>query len=64
METGRGGFANPASLLRAAAMLLRHIARSELAAKLDDALNAVGDKPREMTAVDYTDKLIACIQGK
>ena len=61
IETGRGAYANPASLLRAAAMLLRHIARADSAAKLDAALDAVGDKPREMTAVEYADKLIAQI---
>ena len=58
IETGRGGYANPASLLRAAAMLLRHIARPELAAKLDAALSAAGEKPREMTAAEYTDRII------
>ena len=59
IETGRGAYANPASLLRAAGMLLRHIARGELATKLDRALDAVGDKPREVTAVDYADQVIA-----
>ncbi len=39
-------------------MLLRHIARTEPAARLDKALDAVGDKPREMTAEAYADKLI------
>ena len=58
IETGRGAFANPASILRAAAMMLRHIARNAQAAKLDQALDAVGDKPREMTADAYADKLI------
>ena len=58
IETGRGAYANPASILRAAAMLLRHIARTGQAAKLDSALDAVGDKPREMTAEAYADKLI------
>lgn len=58
IETGRGAFANPASILRAAAMMLRHIARNAQAAKLDKALDAVGDKPREMTAEAYADKLI------
>ena len=61
IETGRGAYANPASILRAAAMLLRHIARTDQAAKLDSALDAVGDKPREMTAEAYADKLIAAL---
>ena len=59
IETGRGAYANPASLLRAAAMLLRHIARPEKAARLEAALDAAGDKPREMTAEAYADGVIA-----
>ena len=63
IETGRGGFANPASILRAAVMLLRHIARPALAEKLESALDAVGEKPREMTAEAYTDLLIQRMQA-
>ncbi len=61
IETGRGQFANPASLLRAAVMLLRHIFRSDAAQKLEAALDAAGEKPREMTAREYADKIIAAI---
>ena len=61
VETGRAAFANPASLLRAAGMLLRHIARPALAARLDAALDAAGEKPRETTAEAYTDRLIALL---
>ena len=59
IETGRGQFANPASLMRAAAMLLRHIARPAAAGRLERALDQAGDKPREMTAVEYADRIIA-----
>ena len=62
IETGRGAYANPASILRAAAMMLRHIARPVLAAKLDAALDAVGEKPRDMTAEAYTDRIIALVE--
>ena len=61
IETGRGSFANPASILRAAAMLLRHIARADAAARLDHALDAAGDKPREMTAEAYADRVISSL---
>ena len=57
IETGRGDYANPSSLLRAASMLLRHIARTDKAAMLDAALDAVphdGD-----TAQGFADRLIA-----
>ena len=58
IETGRGAYANPASLLRAAAMLLRHIARADQAARLETALDAAGDKPRDVTGDDYVAKVI------
>ena len=61
IETGRGDYANPSSLLRAASMLLRHIARADKAARLDAALDAVphnGD-----TAVAFADRLIEYIEG-
>ena len=40
MEEGLGMYANPASILRAEAMLLRHICRPEAAGKLEMALDA------------------------
>ena len=61
IETGRGDYANPSSLLRAAAMLLRHIARVDKATLLEGALDAVphgGD-----TARGFADRLIAHIEG-
>ena len=62
IETGRGDYANPSSLLRAASMLLRHIARTDKAAILDAALDAVphnGD-----TAGGFVDRLIEDIRGR
>ena len=62
IETGRGEYANPSSLLRAAAMLLRHIARTDKAAVLDAALDAVphgGD-----TAKGFADRLISVIEKR
>ncbi len=38
IERGMGHYANPASIIKAAAMLLRHICRGEAAAKLEDAM--------------------------
>ena len=39
IERGMGNYANPDSILKAAAMLLRHICRGEAAARLDNALD-------------------------
>ncbi len=61
IETGRGDYANPSSLLRAAAMLLRHIARADKAARLEGALDAVPHGSD--TARGFADRLIACIEG-
>ncbi len=44
MEQGWGDYANPASILKAVAMLLRHIARPSLAQKLEDALSTVSSE--------------------
>ena len=56
IETGRGAYANPASLMRAAGMLLRHIGRTELAAKLDAALDATPNDG--LTAAAFTDAVL------
>ena len=61
IETGRGHLANPASLMRAAVMLLNHIHRGEAAARLEKALDAVGTKPADMPATEYTDRIIAAL---
>ena len=59
---GLGAYANPASILKASAMLLRHICRTEAAVKLEKAMAAC---PLEVkcdgdgvTAAQYTDALI------
>ena len=61
MEQGFGDYANPASILKAVAMLLRHIARPTLAARLEAAL-AIADRDTVMTGdpggntcAEYTD---------
>ncbi len=38
IERGMGHYANPASIIKAAAMLLRHVCRPEAAAKLEEAM--------------------------
>ena len=38
IEEGLGDYANPASILKALAMLLRHICRTDAAEKLENAL--------------------------
>ena len=40
IERGMGQYANPASILRAAAMLLRHICRGEAAQRLENAMDS------------------------
>lgn len=44
IEMGRGDYANPASVLKACAMLLRHIAKVEEAEKLEKALAICNEK--------------------
>ena len=62
MEEGLGAYANPASILKAGAMLLRHICRSEEAARLENAMSqcavVVTGTAEGATAQDYTDALI------
>ena len=67
IEDGTYRYANPTSLLRALAMLLRHIGRGYLATRLDSALDSLSstDSPVKMTgAADgatteaFTDALI------
>ena len=43
IERGQGHYANPASMIKASAMLLRHICRTEAAAKLEKAMDACAD---------------------
>jgi len=62
IEEGLGDYANPASILRAEAMLLRHICRPEAAARLEKALagcetSVTGDRTGA-TCAAYADKLM------
>jgi len=65
IETGRGDYANPASILRAAEMMLRHIALPEKADRLAAAVRAcpltiTGDK-NGATCREYADAVIAAL---
>ncbi len=65
IEEGLGDYANPASILKATAMLLRHICRTEAAQKLEEALQkctvtVTGDKSGATSAA-YGDALIDLI---
>ena len=62
MEEGLGDYANPQSILKALAMLLRHICRTALAQKLETALeqcpcNVTGTADGQ-TCQDYTAQLL------
>ena len=65
IETGRGAYANPVSLLRAAEMLLRHIARPEKADKLAAAIASCGltitGREDGATCEQLTDRIIELI---
>ncbi|MBQ7328488.1 MAG: isocitrate/isopropylmalate dehydrogenase family protein [Oscillospiraceae bacterium] len=65
MEAGLGEYANPSSILKAAAMLLRHIGRSQAAQKLENALQICSAAPTGKadgpTAKEYTEKLLAML---
>ena len=43
IERGQGHYANPASMIKASAMLLRHICRTEAAERLEKAMDACAD---------------------
>ena len=62
IERGMGDYANPESILKAAAMLLRHICRGEAAARLDKAMDActleVKSDGTAATAAQYADALM------
>ncbi|MEA4964492.1 MAG: isocitrate/isopropylmalate family dehydrogenase [Oscillospiraceae bacterium] len=67
MEEGRGDYANPASTIKASAMLLRHICLGEAADRLERALETCTAEPAlhitgnrdGATAAAFTDALIA-----
>ena len=62
IERGMGEYANPASIIKAAAMLLRHICRTEAAEKLEKAMDActveVKSDGSAASAAQYTDALL------
>ena len=68
ISEGRGQYANPASIIKAAAMLLRHIGKTEKANKLEDALTECVETEKKVvitghdggaTAEEFTDYLIS-----
>ncbi len=68
IEMGRGEYANPASVLKASAMLLRHIAKVDEAEKLEKAL-AICNETMQMTGrvggntcAEFADAVMAEIQ--
>ena len=61
IERGQGHYANPASMIKAAAMLLRHICRTEAAEKLEKALDACADLvvgPEGITGAEYAEAVM------
>ena len=65
LQEGLGAYANPQSILKAQAMLLRHICRPDAAQRLENALascpvTVTGDKTGA-TCKDYTDALLALL---
>ena len=65
LERGMGDYANPSSIIKAGAMLLRHIGRVEAAQKLEDAMQncttVITGKTDGPTAAQYADALIAML---
>ena len=65
IERGMGDYANPASMIKAASMMLRHICRAEAAEKIENALDActveVKSDGTAATAAQYTDALMALL---
>ena len=65
VERGMAEYANPSSIIKAGAMLLRHIGRTEAAGKLEHALEncpvTITGKTDGPTAAQYTDALIAML---
>ena len=65
IERGMGDYANPASIIKAAAMLLRHICRVDAAARLEKAMEACKVEVRSdgtaATAAQYADAVMALL---
>ena len=68
IEMGRGDYANPASVLKACAMLLRHIAKAEEAEKLEKALAICNEKmnmtgrPGGNTCAEFAQAVMTAVQ--
>ena len=63
IEEGLAAYANPASILKATAMLLRHICRAEAAQKLENALDScdlVVDV-KGVTGAEYADAIVKAL---
>ena len=62
VERGMAQYANPASIIKAAAMLLRHICRADAAEKLENALLAcpatITGNTDGATCAEYADALM------
>ena len=61
IQRGMGDYANPASIIKAAAMLLRHVCRTEAAEKLENALASCSvevNSETGVTAAVYADALM------
>ena len=65
VAAGLGEYANPASVLKATAMLLRHMGRTQAAQRLENALKSCPIAPTGKadgpTAAEYTDTLLAML---
>ncbi len=65
IERGMGAYANPQSILKAEAMLLRHIGRTAAAEKLESALDAcpvvISAEPGGSSCADYGDGILNLI---
>ena len=62
IEEGLADYANPTSILKATAMLLRHICRPEAAEKLERALvetKSIVDPSTGITCQDFSDALVS-----
>ncbi len=70
VQEGRGAYADPSSLMRAAVMMLGHVGMSEASARLEKALDLCGQFERRLvitgradgaTAEDFADYVIATL---
>ena len=65
IERGMGDYANPSSIIKAGAMLLRHIGKTAEAEKLENAMETcpvvITGKKDGPTAIEYADALIAML---